>query len=137
MIAIYLTALHWNGESITIRGYWFKIGDTQITYSFLLDRLTLIMSVVINFISLLVHLFSQEYMRADKAKPRYFAYLGLFTFSMMGIVLFNDLLFIFIFWELVGLSSFLLIGFWFEKKSASIAAEKELSQFSTNPLPTS
>lgn len=124
VIAIYLTALLWNGNPISIRGYWFKIGDTQITYSFLIDRLTLIMSVVVNFISLLVHLFSQEYMRADKAKPRYFAYLGLFTFSMMGIILFNDLLFIFIFWELVGLSSFLLIGFWFEKKSASIAANK-------------
>ncbi|OEK07218.1 hypothetical protein BFP71_02045 [Roseivirga misakiensis] len=123
-IAIYLTALHWNGENLSVRGHWFKVGDTQITYSFLVDRLTLIMSVIVNFISLLVHLFSQEYMRKDKAKPRYFAYLGLFTFSMMGIVLFYDLLFIFIFWELVGLSSFLLIGFWFEKKSASIAANK-------------
>ncbi|MFY0593596.1 NADH-quinone oxidoreductase subunit L [Roseivirga sp.] len=124
VIAIYLTALNWNGETISIRGHWFKIGDTQITYAFLVDRLTLIMAVIVNFISLLVHLFSQEYMRKDKAKPRYFAYLGLFTFSMMGIVLFYDLLFIFIFWELVGLSSFLLIGFWFEKKSASIAANK-------------
>lgn len=124
VLAIYLTIIHWNGDSITIRGHWFKLGETQVTYSFLLDRLTLIMSVIVNFISLLVHLFSQEYMRKDKAKPKYYAFLGLFTFSMMGIILFNDLLFIFIFWELVGLSSYLLIGFWFEKKSASLAANK-------------
>ena len=124
LLAIYLTATHWNSAALTMRGHWFKVGESQITYSFLLDRLTLIMSVIVNFISLLVHLFSQEYMRKDKAKPRYYAFLGLFTFSMMGIVLFNDLLFIFIFWELVGLSSYLLIGFWFEKKSASIAANK-------------
>ena len=116
LLAIYLTATHWNSAALTMRGHWFKVGESQITYSFLLDRLTLIMSVIVNFISLLVHLFSQEYMRKDKAKPRYYAFLGLFTFSMMGIVLFNDLLFIFIFWELVGLSSYLLIGFWFEKK---------------------
>ncbi|WP_083262529.1 NADH-quinone oxidoreductase subunit L [Roseivirga sp. 4D4] len=124
LIAIYLTTQYWNSNFITVRGHWFKLGETQITYSFLIDRLTLAMSVIVNFISLLVHLFSQEYMRKDKAKPRYFAFLGLFTFSMMGIVLFNDLLFIFIFWELVGLSSYLLIGFWFEKKSASLAANK-------------
>jgi len=124
LIAIYLTTQYWNSNFITVRGHWFKLGETQVTYSFLIDRLTLTMSLIVNFISLLVHLFSQEYMRKDKAKPRYFAFLGLFTFSMMGIVLFNDLLFIFIFWELVGLSSYLLIGFWFEKKSASLAANK-------------
>lgn len=124
LVAAYLAINYWNSQAISVRGHWFSIGENHITYSFLLDRLALIMSVVVNFISLLVHLFSQEYMRSDRAKPRYFAYLGLFTFSMMGIVLFYDLLFIFIFWELVGLSSFLLIGFWFEKKSASLAANK-------------
>lgn len=124
VIAIYLAILYWNSQRINIIGSWFTVGETKVTYSFLVDRLTLTMSVIVNFISLLVHLFSQEYMRKDKAKPRYFAFLGLFTFSMMGIVLFSDLLLIFIFWELVGLSSFLLIGFWFEKKSATIAANK-------------
>ncbi len=124
LIAIYLAFLNWNSNPITIKGYWFSIGDTQLTYAFLIDRLTLMMTIVVNFISLLVHFFSQEYMRNDEAKPRYFAFLGLFTFSMMGIVLFHNLLLIFIFWELVGLSSYLLIGFWFEKKSASLAANK-------------
>lgn len=123
LIGIYLTTQLWD-QQVVVRGNWFKLGDSQFTYSFMIDKLALIMTVIVNFVALLVHIFSVEYMRTDKSKPRYFAYLGLFTFSMMGIVLFNDLLFIFIFWELVGLSSYLLIGFWFEKKSASGAANK-------------
>lgn len=123
-IAGYLAIEHWGTQGITIRGNWFSIGQTHLTYSFFLDQLALIMLLVVNFIALLVHFFSIEYMRKDAQKARYFGLLGLFTFSMLGIVLFNDLLFIFIFWELVGLSSFLLIGFWFEKKSASLAANK-------------
>lgn len=124
LISIYLASQYWDTTGVSIRGNWFSIGNTQLTYSFLIDQLALIMLVVVNFISVLVHFFSMEYMRHDANKPRYFGLLGLFTFSMLGIVLFYDLLFIFIFWELVGLSSFLLIGFWFEKKSASLAANK-------------
>jgi NADH-quinone oxidoreductase subunit L len=123
LVAAYLATVFWN-EPLTIRGNWFKLGENQFTYSFYLDKLALTMSLIVNFVALLVHIFSTEYMRTDANKPRYFAYLGLFTFSMMGIVLFNDLLFIFIFWELVGVSSYLLIGFWFQKKSASLAANK-------------
>lgn len=124
LIAIYLAFEYWGTQGVTIRGDWFGIGDTRFTYSFFIDQLALIMLLVVNFIALLVHFFSIEYMRHDAQKARYFGLLGLFTFSMLGIVLFNDLLFIFIFWELVGLSSYLLIGFWFEKKSASLAANK-------------
>jgi NADH-quinone oxidoreductase subunit L len=124
LIAIYLAIEYWGTQGVTIRGDWFGIGDTRFTYSFFIDQLALIMLLVVNFIALLVHFFSIEYMRHDAQKARYFGLLGLFTFSMLGIVLFNDLLFIFIFWELVGLSSYLLIGFWFEKKSASLAANK-------------
>lgn len=124
LLACYLAFIHWNAGEILIKGHWFEVGDVVFNYSFLIDKLALIMLVLVNFISLLVHIFSIEYMRMDSARPRYFAYLGLFTFSMLGIVLFHNLLFIFIFWELVGLSSYLLIGFWFEKKSASLAANK-------------
>ena len=124
LIAGYLAIQHWNDPELLIKAAWFEVGDTAFNYSFMIDRLTLMMLVLVNFVSFLVHVFSTEYMRKDKAKPRYFAYLGLFTFSMLGIVLFHNLLFIFIFWELVGLSSYLLIGFWFEKKSASLAANK-------------
>ena len=123
LVAAYLSLQLWD-QPVTVRGNWFKLGENQFTYSFYLDKLALIMSLIVNFVALLVHIFSVEYMRTDRNKPKYFAYLGLFTFSMMGIVLFNDLLFIFIFWELVGLSSYLLIGFWFQKKSASLAANK-------------
>lgn len=123
LVGIYLATQLWD-QSISIRGNWFSLGKNQFTYSFLIDKLALIMTVIVNFVALLVHVFSVEYMRTDRNKPRYFAYLGLFTFSMMGIVLFHDLLFIFIFWELVGLSSYLLIGFWFERKAASRAANK-------------
>ncbi|GAB5527613.1 MAG: NADH-quinone oxidoreductase subunit L [Roseivirga sp.] len=123
-ISGYLAITHWGELGTSLKGTWFEIGGTVFNYSFLLDNAALIMLVIVNFISLLVHIFSAEYMRHDKAKPRYYAFLGLFTFSMLGIVLFHNLLFIFIFWELVGLSSYLLIGFWFEKKSASLAANK-------------
>ena len=82
------------------------------------------MLFVVNLISMLVHLFSIAYMKGDKRYTRYFAYLGIFTFSMLGIVLTDNLLMMYIFWELVGLSSYLLIGFWYEKKSASDASKK-------------
>lgn len=124
LLSIYLTVLHLNDGYQIFRGEWFRIGDYQFTYSLIIDELMLLMSIVVNFISLLVHVFSLEYMRHDGRIATYFRYLGLFTFSMMGIVLFYDLLIIFIFWELVGLSSYLLIGFWFKKRAASVAANK-------------
>ncbi len=92
----------------------------------MLDNVTVIMLFVVNLISFLVHLFSIEYMHGDKRYSRYFAYLGLFTFSMLGIVLTHNLLMIYIFWELVGVSSYLLIGFWFEKWSAANASKKAM-----------
>ena len=82
------------------------------------------MLVTVYIISFVVHVFSIDYMKGDKRYNRYFAYLGIFTFSMNGIVLTHNFLMMYIFWELVGLSSYLLIGFWFEKKSASDAAKK-------------
>ena len=100
------------------------IGGLNIELGFKIDNITVMMLFVVNLISFLVHVFSIEYMRGDKLYTRYFAYLGIFTFSMLGIVLTHNLLMMYIFWELVGLSSYLLIGFWFEKKSASDAAKK-------------
>lgn len=100
------------------------LGSFNIELGIKIDNLTAIMLFVVNLISFLVHLFSIEYMKGDKRYNRYFAYLGIFTFSMLGIVLTHNILMMYIFWELVGLSSYLLIGFWFEKKSASDAAKK-------------
>ena len=88
------------------------------------DSLTIIMFSMITLVATLVHIFSIGYMHEDKRFPRFFTYLGLFCFSMLGLVLGGTLLHLFIFWELVGLCSYLLIGFWYEKKSASNAAIK-------------
>lgn len=100
------------------------LGSLQIDLGIKLDNLTVIMLFVVTLISSLVHLFSIEYMHGDKRYTRYFAYLGIFTFSMLGIVLTHNLLMMYIFWELVGISSYLLIGFWYEKRSAANASKK-------------
>ena len=90
----------------------------------MIDNIAVIMLFTVFLISMLVHIFSLDYMKGDIRYNRYFAYLGIFTFSMTGIVFTHNVLMMYIFWELVGLSSYLLIGFWFEKKSASDAAKK-------------
>ncbi len=109
---------------------WINLGNVPFLKTFtvelgiLIDNVTVIMVFVVTLVSLVVHIFSVGYMKGDKRYNRYFAYLGIFTFSMLGIVLTHNLLMIYIFWELVGLSSYLLIGFWYEKNSASNAAKK-------------
>lgn len=103
---------------------WTEVGSKVIEFGIMVDNLTSVMLVVVTLVSTLVHLFSIGYMEGDTRYSRYFSYLGLFSFSMLGIVLTNNLLLMYIFWELVGVSSYLLIGFWYEKKSASNAANK-------------
>ncbi len=103
---------------------WLNLGSHSITIGIGLDNLAAIMLIVVNLISFLVHVFSLEYMREDIRFPRFYAYLGLFTFSMLGIVIANNFLNMYIFWELVGISSYLLIGFWYEKDSAANASKK-------------
>jgi len=113
---------------MTIR--WIDLGVFGLRQNFVLDigiaidNLAAIMLVVVTLISALVHLFSLGYMKGDVRYSRYYAYLGLFSFSMLGIVLSNNILMMYIFWELVGISSYLLIGHWYEKKSASDAGKK-------------
>jgi NADH-quinone oxidoreductase subunit L len=104
---------------------WITIGDRALLNTgILIDNVTAVMLLVVTIVSTLVHLFSIGYMHGDPRYSRYFAYLSIFSFSMLGLVLAESFLFIYIFWELVGLSSYLLIGFWFEKKSASDAGKK-------------
>ncbi len=104
---------------------WITIGDRALLNTgILIDNVTAVMLLVVTIVSTLVHLFSIGYMHGDPKYNRFFAYLSIFSFSMLGLVLAESLLFIYIFWELVGLSSYLLIGFWFEKKSASDAGKK-------------
>ena len=113
-----------NSALSSIEFNWISLPDLKISFGIIADSMAVLMLFVVSLISLLVHIFSIEYMKGDKRFSRYFAYLGLFTFSMNGIVLSNNLFFTFVFWELVGVSSFLLIGFWYEKKSAGNAAKK-------------
>ena len=103
---------------------WLSINAFEIDLGIWLNDATIIMIFVVSLISFLVHVYSISYMKGDLRYSRYFAYLGLFTFSMNGVVISDNLFMIFIFWELVGLSSYLLIGFWFEKKSAALASKK-------------
>ena len=103
---------------------WATIGDFSIQIGIKLDRLSTGMMIVVTGIGMLVHIFSLAYMKDDDAKARYFTGLSLFMFSMTGIVLADNFIMTFIFWELVGLSSYLLIGHWYQKDSAADAAKK-------------
>ena len=103
---------------------WLSVGDLDIHVGLRVDALSTLMLMVVTGISFLVHLYSTSYMDEDPDYPRYFAALGLFTFSMLGIVLSDNLVQTFIFWELVGVTSYLLVGFWYQKPSAADAAKK-------------
>ncbi|UXX79546.1 NADH-quinone oxidoreductase subunit L [Reichenbachiella carrageenanivorans] len=103
---------------------WMDLGLHTLQVGLYYDALSGVMAIVVAIVALLVALFSIEYMKHDDAQPRYFALLGLFAFSMYGIVLSSNLLLTFIFWELVGFSSYMLIGFWFEKAAPPISSFK-------------
>lgn len=122
--ATLLLSLQWVGSTGTTSFDWASVGGLHLRVGILLDRLSTGMMVVVTGVGTLVHVFSLAYMRDDAAKARYFTCLQLFMFSMTGIVLASDFIMTFIFWELVGLSSYLLIGHWFEKPSAADAAKK-------------
>jgi len=96
---------------------WLELGNLEITLGIRLDGLTAMMLVVVTAVSFLVQFYSQEYLAGDRGLARYFAEISLFTMAMLGLVLADNLLMAFIFWELVGLCSYLLIGFWFDRES--------------------
>jgi NADH-quinone oxidoreductase subunit L len=103
---------------------WFSLKEKSFTLSLQTDNLTLLMLVVVHLVAFLVQIFSISYLHQDHGRWRYFAFLGLFVFSMLVIVLSGSLLLMYVGWELVGLSSYLLIGFWYEKPRAVWAAKK-------------
>jgi NADH-quinone oxidoreductase subunit L len=98
--------------------------NVSIDMSIIVDPISVMMLVVVTFVSLMVHIFSLGYMKGEKRFATYYAFLSLFTFSMLGLVLAGNIFQIYIFWELVGVSSFLLIGFYFEKPAAVAASKK-------------
>ncbi|MCI0708519.1 MAG: NADH-quinone oxidoreductase subunit L [Ignavibacteriae bacterium] len=130
-IVVFFTKLtQFPNETIQASAEWVSfgnvpgIGQLTLDLGIMLDNMAAVMLVVVMLVSSLVHLFSIGYMHGDVRYGRYFSYLGIFTFSMLGIVITNNFWMMYVFWELVGLSSYLLIGHWFEKKSASDASKK-------------
>jgi len=115
-----LHGTHINADLYT----WFASAKFKASVGFLLDELTAVMLIVVTSISTLVHIYSVGYMHDDPGYYRFFSYLSLFTFSMLMLVLGNNFLQLYFGWEAVGLSSYLLIGFWYHKKSASDAGKK-------------
>ncbi|QBI20368.1 NADH-quinone oxidoreductase subunit L [Egibacter rhizosphaerae] len=103
---------------------WIAAGDFAVDWAVLVDPLSAVMLLLVTWVGLLIHIYSVGYMRGDELYPRFFAYLNLFAASMLVLVLGESLLTLFVGWELVGLSSYLLIGFWFKKRDYASAAKK-------------
>ncbi|HEY6228193.1 MAG TPA: NADH-quinone oxidoreductase subunit L, partial [Verrucomicrobiae bacterium] len=103
---------------------WFVFGEQSLRLGFVLDPLAAAMMLMITLVGLCIFVFSIGYMAEDKNFSRFFAYLSFFSGAMLGVVVANSLLLLFIFWELVGLASYLLIGFWIDRPSAAAAAKK-------------
>src|SRR6516165_7024694 len=110
--------------SAPVLGNWFASGAVKVDWALRVDTLTAVMLVVVTTVSSLVHLYSVGYMHEDPSRPRFFAYLSLFTFAMLMLVTADNLVQMFFGWEGVGLASYLLIGFWYHKPSANAAALK-------------
>ncbi|GIU66104.1 NADH-quinone oxidoreductase subunit L [Candidatus Phycosocius spiralis] len=115
--------LHLPSEPIAI-ATWIHVGDFKSTWSIRIDAISAVMMIVVTGVSALVHLYSWGYMAEDPHKPRFFAYLSLFTFAMLALVTAADFMQLFFGWEGVGLASYLLIGFWYHKRSANDAQIK-------------
>ena len=125
LCALFLLTTHWEIESpIQFTFRWVVSGDIHIPFGYLLDPTSLLMLLVVAVISFLVQLYSIGYMAGDAGFSRYFAFMSLFAWAMMSLTLSSSLLQLYVFWELVGLSSYLLIGFWYEKFSATEAGKK-------------
>ena len=103
---------------------WFQFGDQWVQLGWVLDPLTAVMLVMVAFVGTLIFIYSVGYMAHDENFTRFFTFLSLFAGAMLGVVVANSLLLLFICWELVGLTSYLLIGFWYHKPSAAAAAKK-------------
>src|SRR5947209_17836718 len=133
-VALFLSlrqTVHGSTASESTPFTWLSAGNFAVEFGLRLDPLSLLMMLVVTGVGGVIHLYSYGYMTGDRGFARYFASLSLFTFAMLGIVLANNFIMMFIFWELVGVSSYLLIGFWYERSAAADAAKKA---FLTNRL---
>jgi NADH-quinone oxidoreductase subunit L len=123
--AVFLLVRYWHLESpIQYTGRWMVSGTITVPVGFLLDPLSLLMLTIVTAICFLVQIYSLGYMAGDRGFSRYYAFMSLFAWAMISLTLSCSMLQLYVFWELVGLSSYLLIGFWYEKFSASEAGKK-------------
>jgi NADH-quinone oxidoreductase subunit L len=123
--AMTLKSVAWTARASMRRIYtWMVVGGLKMEIGFLVDGLTAMMMCVVTFVSLMVHIYTIGYMEEDDGYNRFFAYISLFTFSMLMLVMSNNMLQLFFGWEAVGLVSYLLIGFWFNKPTAIFANMK-------------
>src|SRR6267143_838169 len=123
-IFAFVPTLHSHGFRAIQNFTWFTFGEQILRIGFVLDPLAAAMLMMIALVGLCIFVFSVGYMAGDKNFTRFFAYLSFFSGAMLGVVVANSLLLLFMFWELVGLASYLLIGFWIQKPSAAAAAKK-------------
>ena len=108
----------------TVNFSWLQFGSTSVDLGWILDPLSAVMLVMVSFVGLLIFIYSTGYMAHDENYTRFFCFLSLFAGAMLGVVISNSILLLFMCWELVGLTSYLLIGFWYQKPSAAAAAKK-------------
>jgi NADH-quinone oxidoreductase subunit L len=127
-LAAFAQVLHLSSKGIEAREIfnfpWFQVGDEWLRLGWMLDPLTAVMLIMVTFVGLLIFIYSIGYMAHDENFTRFFCFLSLFAGAMLGVVIANSLLLLFICWEIVGLTSYLLIGFWYQKPSAAAAAKK-------------
>src|SRR5436189_650512 len=123
-ITAFLPTLYLPGFRAVHNFTWFTFGDQALRLGWVLDPLAAAMMVMITLVGLCIFVFSVGYMAGDKNLTRFFAYLSFFSGAMLGVVIANSLLLLFVSWELVGLASYLLIGFWIDRPSAAAAAKK-------------
>jgi NADH-quinone oxidoreductase subunit L len=127
-LAAFAQVLHFSGKGMEARQVvnfpWFQVGNEWLKLGWVLDPLTAVMLVMVTFVGLLIFIYSVGYMAHDENFTRFFCFLSLFAGAMLGVVIANSLLLLFICWEIVGLTSYLLIGFWYHKPSAAAAAKK-------------
>ncbi len=124
VLAAIVFAKTWNGQLVHVQRLWFTIGATQLDAGVLLNNLSAILLLLVSVIALPVHIYSTAYMKHDDNYDRYFIYLSLFCFSMLALVVVDNMVLLYAFWELVGFSSYLLIGFWFTREKAVQANKK-------------
>lgn len=124
LTSAYTFAQVWNQEPLHVQWHWFTIGQQAFHVGILLDNLSVLMLLLVCIVALPVHIYSAAYMKGDPGIHRYWTYLSLFCFAMLGVVVADNLLLLYVCWEIVGLASYLLIGFWFTKAAAAQANKK-------------